>query len=552
MPEMTQNGENLVKVSTNQSGKMRNFFKKVAKGLKNVLYAPGAIFETLKDVPKAAKYRIVSKIEEQEKLKEEVNKTAESNKKDSSKGVTLPEPVTEAGSASKDDDAANTRKLDNQEPKQKDSNEKEEIRVIQGTPLSSKNIPKQPKKKDNDGDDKKTKENAPAMPIEINKPSQPTKNTQEETDTSVLDTSIEEYGDLRQFASWEEYYSSFSEKERMKQMKNGDLLTDSEFTEARLFQAEETIRLCEAKEAIRQTEKARLLEEENTRQKQKEANQNEKKDLEDRIKEIDEEQARLNTESRKNKSQVRALDKQSQEDEKLKSNMKKITEPKTNEKTKEEKIEDEVERRMNKINSNFEANRTLSHESSDEKTTRTLISNPAEPQVADDKKEMASKLVNDINQIVEQKTIEDTEKLNTDSKNASNSITDSTVEQDNQEDSLVTELSNFESPTKVETENKSNDNSKVLVSTNSDNPGNITINNDKATVDWSKSPINNTNATFNNDDFNMGFDNETRAEVGQRAQEIKESSNGTLTFKDALTQAAQEFSAETESKVKTR
>ena len=552
MPEMKHDGENLVKVSTHQAGKMRNFFKKVAKGLKKVLYAPGAIFETLKDVPKAAKYRIVSKIEEQEKLKEEVNKTAESNKKDSSKGVTLPEPVTEAGSASKDDDAANTRKLDNQEPKQKDSNEKEEIRVIQGTPLSSKNIPKQPKKKDNDGDDKKTKENAPAMPIEINKPSQPTKNTQEETDTSVLDTSIEEYGDLRQFASWEEYYSSFSEKERMKQMKNGDLLTDSEFTEARLFQAEETIRLCEAKEAIRQAEKARLLEEENTRQKQKEANQNEKKDLEDRIKEIDEEQARLNTESRKNKSQVRALDKQSQEDEKLKSNMKKITEPKTNEKTKEEKIEDEVERRMNKINSNFEANKTLSHESSDEKTTRTLISNPAEPQVADDKKEMASKLVNDINQIVEQKTVEDTEKLNTDSKNASNSITDSTVEQDNQEDSLVTELSNFESPTKVETENKSNDNSKVLVSTNSDNPGNITINNDKATVDWSKSPINNTNATFNNDDFNMGFDNETRAEVGQRAQEIKESSNGTLTFKDALTQAAQEFSAETESKGKTR
>ena len=484
MPEMTQNGENLVKVSTNQAGKMRNFFKKVAKGLKKVLYAPGAIFEALKDVPKAAKYRIVSKIEEQEKLKEEVNKTAESNKKASSKGGTLPEPVTEAGSASKDED----------------SNKQEDIRVIQGTPLSSKNIPKQPKKKDNDGDDKKTKENAPAMPIEINKPSQPTKNTQEETDTSVLGTSIEEYGDLRRFASWEEYYSSFSEKERMKQMKNGDLLTDSEFTEARLFQAEETIRLCEAKEAIRQTEKARLLEEENTRQKQKEANQNEKKDLEDRIKEIDEEQARLNTESRKNKSQVRALDKQSQEDEKLKSNMKKITEPKTNEKTREEKIEDEVERRMNKINSNFEANETLSHESSDEKTTRTLISNPAEPQV-------------------------------TDSKNASHSITDSTVIQDNQEDSLVTELSNFESPTKVGTENKSNDNSKVLVSTNSDNPGNITI---------------------NNDDFNMGFDNETRAEVGQRAQEIKRSSNGTIPFQDALTQAAQEFSAETESKGKTR
>ena len=552
MPEMTQNGENLVKVSTNQSGKMRNFFKKVAKGLKNVLYAPGAIFETLKDVPKAAKYRITSKIEEQEKLKEkdlksskiEVNKTTESNKNGSSKDVDLPEsvPTTEVDTASKNEPLAT-------EKSEKDDTEEEKLHIIQGKSYDDF-IKKTSNNSKDDSAKKDPEENEPAHAVEIDKPSKPTQQPQEEPDTSVLDNSIKSYGDLRQFASWEEYYNSFSEKERMKQMKNGDFLTDSEFSNARLFQAKETIRLCEAKEAIRQAEKTRLLEEENTRQKQKEANQNEKKDLKDRIKEIDEEQARLTTESRKNKSQVRALDKQSQEDEKLKSNMKKITEPKTEEKTKEEKIEDEVERRMNKINSNSEANKTLPHESSDEKTTSTLNSNPAEPQVADDKKEMASKLVNAINQIVEQKTVEDTKEPNTDSKNASNSIAESTVKQDNQEDSLVSELSNFESPTKVETENKSNDNSTVLVSTNPDYPGNITINNDKATVDWGKSPINNTNATFNNDDFYMGFDPKTRSELGVEAYNRYINSDGNITFDDAKSQVANEY--EQSEKGKTR
>ena len=50
----------------------------------------------------------------------------------------------------------------------------------------------------------------------------------------------------------------------------------------------------------------------------------------------------------------------------------------------------------------------------------------------------------------------------------------------------------------------------------------------------------------------MNFDPETRTEVGLKAQEIVNNSNGETSFNEALTQAAQEFSNDSKSNGKTR
>ena len=50
----------------------------------------------------------------------------------------------------------------------------------------------------------------------------------------------------------------------------------------------------------------------------------------------------------------------------------------------------------------------------------------------------------------------------------------------------------------------------------------------------------------------MNFDPETRAKVDLNAQEIVNNSNGKISFNEALTQAAQEFSNDSKSNGKTR
>lgn len=560
MPEMIQNGERLVKVSKKQAGKLRKFF---IKALRTVAYVPGAIFSTLKDLPKTVAKKVKAKVEENMKEKED-SKAADVTKpmKDTKGTKTDKAPAKakkdEDDKAKADDTKADTKK---DSEKDKDSTKKQEP-VRKPTTLGEMIEQMKDEKNQSTKDAKAIKENEPAKAVEFDKPSQPTKNTQEEPDTSILDTSIEDYGDLRKFASWEEYYNSFSEKERMRLMKSGDLLTDDEFNKARLFQAEETIRLCEAREAIRQAEKARLLEEENARQAQKDANKEEKKNLEARIKEIEEEQARLATESRRNKSQVRVLDKRSQDDEELKTNMEKITGKKEDEKTadkkpnepteqepvKEDNVEPKsIDKQVDDIMQDI--NKGVYGDTPKEEPVKA--STPQEPQV-DEKKDVMANLANVVSQVVEQKPAEDAKQPNTDvaSKDASPALPEAS--QDDKGDTLVSELANFDSPTKVQEEDNSKGTSTEYVSTDPNYPGTITIDDkDGVTTDWKTSPIEN-NAPQEPSMNYMGFAPETRAEVGQRAQEIEESSNGTLTFEDALAQATQEFSAEPESKGKTR
>lgn len=529
-----------VNITAKMFGKCFEFINKIKKGIKTVSVIPGVIISTFKEIPKSVAKKVKAKVDEDMKAKEDskeadVTKPMKDTKATKDDKAPAKAKKDEEDKAKADDTKADTKK---DSEKDKDSTKKQEP-VRKPTTLGEMIEQMKDEKNQSTKDAKAIKENEPAKAVEFDKPSQPTKNTQEEPDTSVLDTSIEDYGDLRKFASWEEYYNSFSEKERMRLMKSGDLLTDDEFNKARLFQAEETIRLCEAREAIRQAEKARLLEEENARQAQKDANKEEKKNLEARIKEIEEEQARLATESRRNKSQVRVLDKRSQDDEELKTNMEKITGKKEDEKTadkkpnepteqepvKEDNVEPKsIDKQVDDIMQDI--NKGVYGDTPKEEPVKA--STPQEPQV-DEKKDVMANLANVVSQVVEQKPAEDAKQPNTDVASKEASFTLPEISQDDKGDTLVSELANFDSPTKVQEE---------------DNKGGVTN-------DWTPSPIENKAPQEPSMDY-MGFAPETRAEVGQRAQEIKESSNGTLTFEDALTQATQEFSAEPESKGKTR
>ena len=108
MAQFTQNGERLVKVSTKQTGKLRSFFGKIFSGIKHVVYAPGALFDTLKDIPKAVAYRVKAKIDDQEKSKKEENETKnaikETTKQEEKKEKSeKKEPKQAADTAAKDD-----------------------------------------------------------------------------------------------------------------------------------------------------------------------------------------------------------------------------------------------------------------------------------------------------------------------------------------------------------------------------------------------------------------------------------------------------------------
>ena len=122
---------------------------------------------------------------------------------------------------------------------------------------------------------------------------------------------------------------------------------------------------------------------------------------------------------------------------------------------------------------------------------------------------------------------------------ATNTIIPKVFNLPDQEVSLTDELADFDSE-QVKTPKTE---SVVLESTNPDLPGTFTVNNDGTlTANWKNSPM-------TNEDFNMGFDNDTRAKIGQEAHEKFKNSNGSLSFDDAKAQVTEQY---TQSKGRTR
>ena len=155
MAEAIQNGENLVKVSTKQSGKLRSFLKKVLNGLTTVSHVPGAIFTFVK------KHKEKKKKEEIENVvKEVLEKTKEP--------VKTEEKAQEQGPTVSIFDNAEDKKTEDKKDKKKSekksSEKSEKIRTIEG--ISGAELKEKANKKS------ETKENEPIQPVTIEIPEQ--------------------------------------------------------------------------------------------------------------------------------------------------------------------------------------------------------------------------------------------------------------------------------------------------------------------------------------------------------------------------------------------
>lgn len=501
MAQFTENdrlnihADNMVKLNKKHTKTLATPFKRIIRGIKRVLYTPGALFDTLKDIPKAVAYRVKAKIDDQEKSKKEENETKNVPRKapkqeDKKEKTEKKEPKQAADTAAKDD--------------------KEKTKVITPQTLGEKIAETKKKKTENKPkEDNPEKENEPAEAEEITRPIEPATVQEEPTkqgepDETVLNNLLSEYGDLRYFATWKDYYNSFTEKERMRQIENGEFLDGKEFNKSKAAQAKETIKLCDAKEAIRQAEKDKLLKENEERKEQKEANKKEKERLEAEIKAIDEDQDRLTTEMRRARTRVNKIDQASEEDAELKARMEKIIGPKPKEKTAEEKKED-----------------TKKDDS---------------PKLAEAKgSKEASQLANVISQVAEQKDASDTKE---------ESKTE--IKPDLKKTDIAPQINNVVAKPVDQSEEPSKSPLLDEVDTMFDKPaiaedGTITIT-DNSDMDKKQPGL----------DY-MGFDPKTRAEVGQEAFERMLDSNSSLTFEEAKAQVAAEYrEREEKSKGKTR
>lgn len=508
------NGDNPVKVSKKQSGKLRNLFKKIVNGLTTVSYIPGAVFEAAverKKLKKEAKEKeeeyvpFAEHIEKKIKEAVEAHKNENENKEDTAnnvnadtkeeENVTNDNKETEVADSQKEDDKDNTT------AESENSNEKDDKKAnaLTGQKLG-------------DFMAKYNAEHESVKPVEIDIPKkeeikaevkkdEETNNVENNTyenigedyepDTTSLDELIEKHGDLTKFASWDDYYNSLSEKKLKEMTRKGTLLQENVFTDIRMRQAEEYIRIDEEKEASRQVKRARLVNEEEDRQARKEANREEKKQLNRRIAEIDKEQDKLTKESTANKRAVNKLDAETEANKAEIEAMKKITAERKSLKEEEDKIMNDI---YNSIDSKEDKN--------DEK--------------------------------VAQESAIETEPEN-------NVFTNSNNEQANQDEPM-----NTSSVASEEVEPETADNSTRMFGLPAPD-----------TQDDLVSEISDPNA-FNNEseevapaglDY-MGFDPQTRSELGQEAFNTWKNSDGIQTFDEIKNSLADEYRAAGKGKTK--
>lgn len=341
------NGDNPVKVSKKQAGKLRSFFKKIAGGLKTVPYIPGAIFKEVVEQRKAKK-EAKEKDEEyvpfaerlEKRIQDILNKRGSTNTDVNETGDMKKENVSSDEEEKVDVKKEKTDDKVNVSSDEKEKKVNQEPTVTKKMDLEEKGTKILTGQKLSDLAEKYNQEHEPVKPIEfdVHQEDLETTNNQEigedyKPDRTKLDELIEKYGDLTKFVSWDDYYNSLSEKELKEMTRKGTLLQENVFIDIRMRQAEEYIRIDEEKEVSRQAKKARLISEEKDRQAKREANREEKKELNRRIAEIDSEQEKLANESKANKKEVNTLDRETEKNQAEIEAMKKIT-------SKEVKIDD--------------------------------------------------------------------------------------------------------------------------------------------------------------------------------------------------------------------
>lgn len=357
------------------------------------------------------------------------------------------------------------------------------------------------------------------------------------SDNDHLKESRKQYGDLIRFNTWQEYFHSFSKEEVEKKNEDGTMLKGTDFASIRLDQAETIKRITQAEEAERQATISNLkieIEDRNTRIK---LNRDKVAELKQEITERNKETATLNTENKKARIQVNSLNNESKEAndkiDEMDDIIGQLTDPdyQPKRKTETQKVDSKTlaaRKRIDEITKELE--KEFEDKKADAKKKSEMAKASAKKEVAKAKKEVA-KAKNTSNQ-AEKETPK--EKKTT----VTRAIKPKVVIPQTQESSLADELADFDSE-QVKTPKEE---SVVLESTNPDYPGTFTVGDNGLNASWKNSPM-------TNEDFNMGFDNDTRAKIGQEAYEKFLNSNGSLSFDDAKDQVAEQY---TQSKGRTR
>lgn len=314
--------------------------------------------------------------------------------------------------------------------------DQENLKIVSGRTVSQ-----------NDIENKKSKEEPVKTAIPINlhfipakrkdtpvvketKPAEPKK-----SDPEALEDLNKQYGDLIGFNTWEDYYNSFSDEERENKTKNGELLTEERFISVRLEEAQTIKRITQAEETERQTQREKLNSEIEGRRNRVKENRDTIKSLKDDIERREKENVELNKQNQKAGQSLRTLNNESD---------------KANTKI------DEMDEIITQL--------TPENQKTDENSQKIVddIFKEEEAKFNKEHKVQAEKQASKNNEEVQ----EETPKV----------VEPQQVSDEQPEQSLVDEISNFDTPT-------------VINSTNPDYPGTLTSSNGEVTADWKTSPI---------------------------------------------------------------
>lgn len=254
--KFTQTGEHLVKTSEKQAGKLRKFFGRILKSTSKVVsYIPGVKFVT-----------------------EKLNKDTENENTSIMEGIiepiNMPAPQKEMSKKEEPVQASEAKQYDSEKtnetgftpaifdvPKVETPEKVEKVETKDIKP--KKTLPGK-KLFASQKTEEKQEEKPVITPIDLDihipdyhqKPK-----AIEKSDNELLEESRNQYGNLIKFATWKDYYHSFSDEEREKKIEQGEMLDAKDFSAIKLDQAKTIKRITQAEEEKRRKQIDQLKQE---------------------------------------------------------------------------------------------------------------------------------------------------------------------------------------------------------------------------------------------------------------------------------------------------
>ena len=352
--KFTQYGEHLVKTSTKQSGKLRNFFGKVLEGvIKVASHVPSVKSFISKLSEKTKDDNLIMEAENIIPVEENNDSLANTNQENDQIQTQL------------NSDTSVLESQNEVEPAQV-KEQSEPIKTIFPRTIFSHKKEETPAQNEDDT----------ITPIELNIPVQKEENSMEQletakpqeeitasqeeskkSDTELLEESRKKYGDLIPYDTYKIYYYSFDEQERFEKNQNGELLDEKSFSNIRKTQAETIKRITQAEEDERQAQITKINQEIENRKENIKNNKNDIAHYQSEIRRLRDENTGLNKENQEGTDKVKNLTKDSEKANAKIQEMDDIIDPmeliaKHLEKENQEEAKKKVEKKAKKSNKN--------------------------------------------------------------------------------------------------------------------------------------------------------------------------------------------------------